>query len=234
VSRSCIKCRVSNNDGGFAIQERSKLLSGPLCRWIDSRAVLWGGAGRKGYFRQLHRADVAVLILHLIVMMVRLARPGGLRSVVAESVLVKHQLVILNRGRKRAPNLRTADRVIAGLCSLFMRQPRIVRSAITLKPSTLLDLHAVLTKRKYRLLFSPRCGGRPGPKGPTKELIAAVVAMKQRNPRVENHCSGAWPGCLFGSSILAPIFMGFRGPAGPTGHLGLSPHCRAGRLGFRR
>jgi hypothetical protein len=30
--------------------------------------------------------------LHLIVTVVRLARPGGLRSVVAESVLVKHQL----------------------------------------------------------------------------------------------------------------------------------------------
>jgi len=29
--------------------------------------------------------DVAILILHLIVTMVRLARPGGLRSVVAES-----------------------------------------------------------------------------------------------------------------------------------------------------
>ena len=110
---------------------------------------------------------------------------------VAESVLVKHQLVIRNRGRKRAPNLRTADRVIAGLCSLFMRRARIVPSAITLKPSTLLDLQAVLTKRKHRLLFSPRCGGRPGPKGPTKELIAAVGAIKQRNPRVENHCACA-------------------------------------------
>ena len=40
----------------------------------------------------------------------RLARQGGLRSVVAESILVKHQLLILNRGRKHAPNLRTADR----------------------------------------------------------------------------------------------------------------------------
>src|SRR5215468_4060084 len=135
--------------------------------------------------------DVAIVILHLIVTMVRMARPGGLRSVVAESVLVKHQLVIRNRGRKRAPNLRTADRVIAGLCSLFMRRARIVPSAITLKPSTLLDLHAVLRKRKYSLLFSPRCGRRPGPKGPTKELIAAVGAIKQRNPRVENHCACA-------------------------------------------
>src|SRR5215469_4372644 len=46
--------------------------------------------------------DVVILFVHLIVTVVRLARPGGLRSVVAESVLVKHQLRILNRGRKRA------------------------------------------------------------------------------------------------------------------------------------
>ena len=51
--------------------------------------------------------DVVILFVHLIVTAVRLARPGGLRSVVAESVLVKHQLLILNRGRKRAPNLRS-------------------------------------------------------------------------------------------------------------------------------
>ena len=57
--------------------------------------------------------DVAILLVHLLVTVFRLARPGGVRSVVAESVLVKHQLLILNRGRKRAPNLRAADRVIA-------------------------------------------------------------------------------------------------------------------------
>src|SRR5262249_17482419 len=36
-------------------------------------------------------------------------RPGGsdFRSVVAESMLLKQQLLILNRTRKRAPNLRT-------------------------------------------------------------------------------------------------------------------------------
>src|SRR5580704_17434588 len=76
--------------------------------------------------------DVVILFVHLIVTAVRLARPGGLRSVVAESVLVKHQLLILNRGRKRAPNLRSADRVIAGLCTPFMRPVRVLRSAIVL------------------------------------------------------------------------------------------------------
>jgi putative transposase len=124
--------------------------------------------------------DVLVLVIHLIVTAVRLARPGGLRSVVAESVLVKHQLLILNRGRKRAPNLRPADRVIAGVCTLVMRPARVLGSAIVLKPSTLLQLHSLLKKRKYQLLFS-RKRLQPGPKGPSKELIDAVVEMKRRN-----------------------------------------------------
>src|ERR1700737_3693416 len=125
--------------------------------------------------------DVVIVFVHLIVTAVRLARPGGLRSV-AESVLVKHQLLILNRGRKRAPNLRSADRVIAGLCTLFMLPVRVLRSAIVLKPSTLLHLHHLLAKRKYQMLFSTKRGRQPGPKGPSKELVDAVVKMKRRNP----------------------------------------------------
>ena len=126
--------------------------------------------------------DFLILLVHLIVTVARLAGPGGLRSVVAESVLVKHQLLILNRGRKRAPNLRSADRVLAGLCTVFLRPARVVRSAIVVKPSTFLHLHHLLKKRKYRLLFSPQRGRRPGPKGPNQELIDVVVEMKRRNP----------------------------------------------------
>jgi hypothetical protein len=126
--------------------------------------------------------DFLILFLHVIVTLARLARPGGVRSVMAESGLVRHQPVVLNRGRKRAPNLRAADRIIASLCTLFMRPARVLRSAIVLKPSTLLHLHSLLRKRKYRLLFSPERRHRPGPKGPQKELIDAVVAMKRRNP----------------------------------------------------
>ena len=60
--------------------------------------------------------DLAILFIHLIVTIARLMHPGGARAVVAESLLVKHQLVILNRGRERAPNLRPMDRVIVS-CS---------------------------------------------------------------------------------------------------------------------
>ena len=126
--------------------------------------------------------DLILLFVHVIVTMARLAGPGGLRSVVAESALLRHQLLILNRGRKRAPNLRATDRISAGLLALLISHARILRSAIVLKPSTLLGLHSRLRKRKYRMLFSPQRGRRSGPKGPNQELIDAIVAMKQRNP----------------------------------------------------
>ena len=111
--------------------------------------------------------DLAVLFLHLLVTVARLAGPGGARSVVAESVLVKHQLLILNRSRKRSPSLRTSDRVVAGLCALFTHPGRLIRSAIVLKPSTVLRLHRALIQRKYRRLFSSKRPTRPGPKGPS-------------------------------------------------------------------
>ena len=100
----------------------------------------------------------------------------------AESLLVNQQLVILNRSRQRSPNLRTSDRLVAGLCALLIRPARLIRSGIVLKPSTLLSLHQALRNRKYRLLFSSKHRRKPGPKGPNKELIDAVVQMKQRNP----------------------------------------------------
>ena len=126
--------------------------------------------------------DLAVLFLHLLATVARLAGPGGARAVVAESVLVKQQLLILNRSRKRSPNLRLAERLVAGVCTLLMRPSRLVRSAIVLKPSTLLRLHRALIGRKYRRLFSTTAPTKPGPKGPSQEVIAAVVDMKRRNP----------------------------------------------------
>ena len=54
--------------------------------------------------------DPIILLVHLIATLARLMGPGGLRSVVAESVLVKQQLLILNRSRHRAPNLCASDR----------------------------------------------------------------------------------------------------------------------------
>jgi hypothetical protein len=56
--------------------------------------------------------DVFTLFLHAIVINMRLVRPGGLRSVVAESVLIRQQVLILNRGRagSQPPSLRSRYR----------------------------------------------------------------------------------------------------------------------------
>src|SRR6267142_5856778 len=82
--------------------------------------------------------NLAVLFIHFIAVLARLLGPGGVRSLIAESLLLKHQILILNRCRKRSPNLYASDRILAGLMALLVHPARLLRSAIVLKPSTLL------------------------------------------------------------------------------------------------
>jgi hypothetical protein len=103
--------------------------------------------------------DILVVLLHSIVTGVRLIKPGGLHAVIAESALTRHQLLISNRSRKRAPNLRVSDRMIAGLCTLLMHPARILRCGIVLKPLMLLHFHHVLTKRKCLFVAITRSAG---------------------------------------------------------------------------
>jgi hypothetical protein len=74
--------------------------------------------------------DLAVLFIHLITTIARLAGPGGARSVVAESVLIKQQLLILNRARHRSPNLRVCDRLVAVSRALAEIEEALVRAFI--------------------------------------------------------------------------------------------------------
>jgi putative transposase len=128
--------------------------------------------------------DLLLLAIHLLVTLAKLLRPGGARAVVAESLLLKHQLVIINRSRQRAPNLSSLDRFVLGLTTLFVSPHRIAKLSAILKPATLFKFHKALVDRKYRLLFSSSSIRRkPGPKGPSTDLIAAIVEMKRRNPK---------------------------------------------------
>lgn len=107
-----------------------------------------------------------------------------MRAVAAESLLLKHQLLISNRSRQRAPNLTTLDRLVLGLTTLFVSPRRIPKLGALIKPATLFKFHKALVNRKYRLLFSSSYRrSKPGPNGPSAELITAIVEMKRRNPR---------------------------------------------------
>jgi len=125
---------------------------------------------------------VFILLGHLLTTIARLLRPGGARAIVAESVLLKQQLLVVARSRHRAQNLSPLDRFLFGFWSLFLGERRIRRVAVILKPSTLLSFHDALVKRKYGLLFTPRRRGKLGPKGPSEELIQIILEMKRRNP----------------------------------------------------
>src|SRR5271169_3105788 len=126
--------------------------------------------------------NLVVLFIHFIATLARLLGPRGVHSLVAESLLLKHQLLIVNRSRHRSPNLSAWDRILAGLLALSVRPTRLLRSAIVLKPSTLLALHKAMSKRKYRMLFSPNRHRKPGPKGPSAELIQVVKCPQMLFP----------------------------------------------------
>ena len=74
--------------------------------------------------------------------------PGGVKAVVAASLPLKHQLLIINRPRKPAPNLCASQRLLLGFWSLFLHPRRILRSAVILKPSTLFRFHVALKAYK--------------------------------------------------------------------------------------
>ncbi|MGC1951678.1 MAG: integrase core domain-containing protein [Gammaproteobacteria bacterium] len=127
--------------------------------------------------------DLLILLAHLLTTVAKLLGPGGAKAVVAASLLMQQQLLIMNRARRRAPNLTALDRFLLGFWSLLLSPRHIQRAGVIIRPSTLLKFHRLLKQRKYRLLYSAGRRGKPGPKGPSPELIQAIVELKQRNPR---------------------------------------------------
>ena len=128
--------------------------------------------------------ELLVLLVHLLTTIAKLLGPGGAKAIVADSLLMKQQLLVINRSRQRAPNLSALDRFLLGFWSLFLNPRHLRRAAVIIRPSTLLKFHNLLKQRKYRLLYSSAGSKRkPGPKDPSQALIQAIVEMKQRNPR---------------------------------------------------
>ena len=124
-----------------------------------------------------------ILLVHLFGRLAALLRIGGVKTVLAENLLLKQQLLVLQRSRRRSPNLCSTDRLLFGIWALFLNPRRLLRAAITLKPSTLLRFHHGLTHLKYRFLYSSSAKRKPGPKGPAPKLIQAICELKRRNPR---------------------------------------------------
>jgi hypothetical protein len=137
-----------------------------------------------------------ILAVHVITTVLRLISPGRVRAVVAESVLAKHQLVNFNRSHPISASWTgsSPDSVRFGFSRVGSRV-----SPIAFKPSTLLNFHRALL-RKYRLLFSSKQKGKPGPQGQTADLIRAVLEMKQPIRSGEVRISPSRSNLAFGTS----------------------------------
>jgi putative transposase len=75
-----------------------------------------------------------LLLAHLLTTLAKLLGPGGVKAIVADSLLMKQQLLIINRSRRRAPNLTPVDRMLLGFWSLFLSAHGIQRSVSGHKP----------------------------------------------------------------------------------------------------
>jgi hypothetical protein len=86
---------------------------------------------------------------------------------------------------------------------------RVLKSAIVLKPSTLLRFHQMQVKRKCRAIFSPKHIRRPGRKGPAQEIRDGVVEMKRCNPTWGCRRIAQQVSLAFGVEIDKDIVEGF-------------------------
>ena len=108
--------------------------------------------------------SVAFLLIHLLVLIAKSLRSGGIKTVVAENLLLKQQLIVLGRSRQKAPNLKTSERFVLGTLSLFMSTRRRLSAAVIIQPATLLEFHRALVKHKCRRLFSKKGNNDSDPK----------------------------------------------------------------------
>src|ERR1700733_9736606 len=124
-----------------------------------------------------------LFLINFIIVLLRASLPSGVRKIAAENVVLRQQLISVSRHLKRAPKQSVEERISLGILTGFINLKRLSRIAIAIKPATLLKFHRALVKRKYQLLFSNKANEKPGPKGPGKELINAIVEMKRHNRR---------------------------------------------------
>ena len=123
---------------------------------------------------------LALLVIHVLTTLAQRAGPGGAKAIIAESVLLKHQQLIVRRSAGKTPRLTTSDRFLCGFLTLFMRPGRIRKAAVVLKPATLTKFRSALLSRNYHRLFSSRKNAKPGPKGPSDDLVRVIVELNQQ------------------------------------------------------
>ena len=69
--------------------------------------------------------EIIELLIHYLVTLIKLLKPGGVKVVMAESIAMKQQLIVMNRARKKSPALVTRDRFLFGLLAIIIGERRL-------------------------------------------------------------------------------------------------------------
>ena len=112
----------------------------------------------------------------------RLCWPGGKSLLVAEVILLRQQLLLIRRKQKRAPALNNWDRFVFAFTTFFIKSSRLPNLSSSVAHSTLVGLHKALVQRKVLTSISG-LKRKPGPRGPSPELIELIVEIQQKNPK---------------------------------------------------
>src|SRR6266705_1316330 len=99
--------------------------------------------------------DILTLFLHAIVTIIRLGQPGGLRSVVAESVLMRHQVLILESWSEACAQPSGLGSNHCGFVYLVNASGARFAVGCRLKDLDSSAFSHNAEQTKYRLLFSP-------------------------------------------------------------------------------
>lgn len=126
---------------------------------------------------------ILLLLANLVSALITTLTPGGTRSLMAENLLLRQQLLVLGRQRKRSPPLTGMDRLVFGALAACITPKRLQRVAIALRPASLIKFHKLLAEKKYQQLFSSKRRQKPGPKGPSRETIDLIISIKRHNRR---------------------------------------------------
>ena len=117
----------------------------------------------------------------VISVLLQLLRSGGVYALASEMVILRTQLIALQRCRPRSPKLSPIQRLILACAAHFVPARRLRRVSIIIKPATILKFHRYLVNKKLSRLYSNKTQkkGRP-PINP--DIVHLVIEIKKKNP----------------------------------------------------